>query len=107
VLAQIRILHALVELGQSQILGELLEKNLDEDTRGRGRLIFGELDVREARVGHGIRLQEVGKELGCVTQLVGLKAVDGAVLLLECRVEGQLVLLLDQTEALSQEAIES
>ena len=62
---------------------ELLKENLDEDTRRRRRLLLVQPDVRDARPRDGVSVEEVGKELRNVAQLIGLVTVNGLILLSE------------------------
>ena len=80
-------MHFRVQLLQAERLGELLEEDLDEDSRTRRRRLFSERNVSQTRPRHGVGGEQVGEKLGHVAEFVRLQAVNGAVLLHEDLVE--------------------
>jgi hypothetical protein len=79
-LHRVRGLESLLEPGHSQGLGHFLHQDLQKDTAGRRRFIFVEMNDRQCAPRHGVRVEQVGEELGHVPELVGFEAMDGAVL---------------------------
>lgn len=74
----------LSELLDTHRLGQLLEQNLDEDTRARSGVFLGENDTRKDLPSNGIRCEDVGKELCNVSELVGFISVNCIVICSEC-----------------------
>ena len=72
ILGHVFILQPLVQLAQSERLGELLEQNLDENTRRRCRRLLRELKIRQARPWDRVRGQKMREELSHVAQLARL-----------------------------------
>ena len=101
---RLRVLQALVELSQPQLLTELLEHNLDEDSgRGRGVLLC-QPDGCQDRPWQGLGRQEVRKKLGDIAELVRLEAVHRLVLARETLLKALPVLMPEEAEPLAKEA---
>jgi len=101
------VAQALVELGEAEELGHLLEEDLDEDAARRGGLVLVEVNEAQHAPRQRVRVQQVRKDLGDVAQLVGLEAVDGRVLLAEALHEGVLVGAVEHAKSLRQQAVEA
>jgi hypothetical protein len=105
VLSHLWILHFRVQLLQAERLGELLEENLDEDSRTRRRRLFGERNVRQTRPRHGVGGEQVSEKLGHIAKFVRLQTVNGAVLLHEDLVEQLRVDFVDKTESAGEQTV--
>ena len=101
-----RILEALVELGQTHVLDQLLEQDLEEDARRAGRVVLGQPDVLEHVPADGVGEQQLGEQFRRVAQLVRVQPVHRVVRVAEDLLERAHVRLVDLTEPLSQEGEE-
>jgi hypothetical protein len=74
-----RIGQAFFELGHSHMLGEVLEKNLDENTAARGGFFFIQVNQRKHMPANSIITEDVAEEASNVAQSVCFVAMDGLV----------------------------
>jgi hypothetical protein len=74
-----RIGQAFFELGDSHMLGEILEQNLDENTAARGGFFFIQVNQRKHMPTNCIVTEDVAKEASNVAQSVRFVAMDGLV----------------------------
>lgn len=74
-------LESFLQPSHAQGLGHFLHHNFEKDAARRRRLIFIQVNVRQYTPGHGIRVQQMRKKLGHVSQLVRFESVDRVVLL--------------------------
>lgn len=102
------ILKLLGEGFKTEVFCEVLEQNLDEDTgAGRG-VLLGQSDGRQTRPRNGIGVQQMPEELRSISHFVNLDLVHVVVgLAKELEEFGRVEVWVEQTEALSREAIES
>ena len=73
-------LETISQFRHSHCFGHFLDQNLDKDTRGRRRFILVQVNDRQNRPGHRIRVKQMRKQLGHIPQLVGFQPMDRLVL---------------------------
>lgn len=101
----VHVIQSRLELGDPQLLAQLLAQDFDEDARGGAGVGFVESDHFQTRPGQRIREEQMRKELGHVPQFVGFQAMDVAVLGYKEFVKGLLELALQQAKALAHQTV--
>lgn len=106
VVLQAWLLESLSELFESELLLQLLEQDLDKDSRAASGIFLVHVHDGQRRPADAIGREKVAKEAGDVTKTIGFVSVDRVVIVGEALCERFGPLAMKLAEALAHVAIE-